>query len=113
MMQIDMKRLFILFLLTPLFTFSQKTNGSLRGKVISADGEPATGVTVELKKARRIAMTDGNGIFFLQHLQALSDTLVISSVAANFYIQDVKLKAGEALNIGSIRLTYNIARLQA
>lgn len=95
----------------PLFLFSQPT-GSIRGRVLNADGEPAFAVTVELKKTGRMMMTSENGLFVMEHLAAVSDTVVISSVGTAYYKQAIKLNIEESLDLGTIYLTRNITRLQ-
>ncbi len=115
-MKLSLKTIFLFlfssFLFIPLITISQKTNGSIRGKIVTVDGEPVIGITVELKKLGKIALTDAKGVFNLQHLPSLSDSFIISSVGLNFYKQEVELNSGQSLNIGTIHLTYNIAQLQ-
>lgn len=57
-------------------------------------------------------MTNDNGLFFLEHLAAFSDTLIISSIGTAYYKQAVKLNIGESMDMGTIYLTRNITRLQ-
>jgi iron complex outermembrane recepter protein len=104
---------FILFYLsTTSHLFAQKSGGSLKGSIVAINGESAAGITVELRKAGRITLTDKNGNFILQRLPTLKDTLVISSVGTHLYKQEVQLKGTEELNIGTIHLTQNITQLQ-
>ncbi len=104
---------FLFFLLLiPFSVFSQKPGGSINGTILTVDGEPVSGATIVLKKLGKISMTDAKGNFTLQHLPGFTDSLSISLVGTNLYRQKVSLKTGESLNIGKIRLTYNIAQLQ-
>ncbi len=64
----------------PLSSFSQNTGGTIKGRIIDAEGKPAVNVTVRLKKLRQTTLTDNKGYFALLHLPALRDTLLISSV---------------------------------
>ena len=106
-------RLFMaIFLLMPKLIFSQKPNGYIKGKIITMDGKAAEGVTVTLVKLKKVTITDANGTFFLQHLPGMQDSLVLSSVGTKIFTQTVNLKAGESLNIGTVRLSYNITQLQ-
>jgi hypothetical protein len=50
----------LFLLLSPKITFSQKSTSVINGTVLSADGEPANGVTIELKKSKRVAVADAN-----------------------------------------------------
>ncbi len=106
--------LFLLFFafLIPDKSYCQKPGGSITGTILTVDGGPVSGATIQLQKLGKIAISDANGVFVLQHLPAFSDSLVISMVGANLYKQSVTLKPNESLNIKSIRLTYNIAQLQ-
>jgi len=54
-----------------------------------------------------------NGVFVIKHLPPISDTLVISSVGSKPFMQAVLLKGGEAVDLGTIRLSYQIAKLQS
>jgi iron complex outermembrane recepter protein len=99
-------------LLLPVLLFSQKPTASIKGKIVSSDGAPATGVTIELKQLKRIAVSDSKGYFSLQRLPALSDSLIISSVGTNLYRQKVNLSRGDVIDLGIIHLTISIAVLQ-
>lgn len=91
--------------------FAQKNNGSIRGRIIAADGSPAY-VTIELKKLNRITVTDNNGNFKLQNLPALNDTLIITSAESKTYTHPVTIGNGEAVTLGDIHLTFYISQLQ-
>ncbi|HVU59096.1 MAG TPA: TonB-dependent siderophore receptor [Puia sp.] len=90
----------------------QSNAGKITGRVVNADGLPAENLNIELKKAHRITNTDGNGRFVLSHLGALHDTLVISSVDLHSFIIPIDLTNAQTLDLGDIRLTYNIKELQ-
>ncbi len=89
----------------------QDQGGSIRGRVITADGLPAY-VTVELKKQRKISSTDNNGYFILTNLPALQDTLIFTSVQSRIHALPVRLARNQALDAGVVRLTAGIAQLQ-
>ncbi|MBS1598278.1 MAG: TonB-dependent siderophore receptor [Bacteroidetes bacterium] len=102
----------IFFLLGHFNSYSQKTTGVIKGKILAADGKPAISVTVELKQLKRIAITNDNGFFILQHLPYLEDSLIISSVESELSGSAIKLKNGEVKDLGIIRLALNIKQLQ-
>ena len=108
-----MNRFFYLFVC--LFylqnSFAQKNNAVIKGRIISADGTPAY-VTVELKNFKRITVTDNNGNFKLQSLPALEDTLLVTSVDSKEFGQVIKLNKNEIINIGEVRLSFNVRQLQ-
>ncbi len=111
-MKATFKFLVFFLLLIPISIFSQKPSGSISGKILTIDGEPVSGATITLQKLGKISTTDAKGNFNLQHLQGLTDSLIISLVGTKLYKQPVSLNKNETLNIGVIRLTYNIAQLQ-
>ena len=103
----------LLFLLFSCFISAQKNTSIIKGKIIGADGNAGANVTVLLKKLNRITVTDDNGFFIFQHLPALSDTLLITSVEAKPTSRFIILAKGQTLNIGSIQLNYNIRQLES
>lgn len=90
---------------------AQKSNGSIKGRIFTAGGQPAY-VTVELKKLKKTTVTDNNGNFKLLGLPPLQDTLVITSVEFKTYRQPITLQTNEAANLGNIHLTFKITQLQ-
>lgn len=94
-----------------LVAFSQNRAGSISGRIFNADGTPAY-VTVELKKLKKIKLTDNNGKFKFQNLPATYDTLIISSVEFRTYMQPVMINKNEELDLGDIHLAFNIGQLQ-
>jgi iron complex outermembrane receptor protein len=96
----------------PFLLFSQKQTASIRGKIVDVDGEPAGGVTIEIKKLGRISVSDSRGNFIFQDLPALSDSLFISSVETNFLKQPFHLDNAEHLDLGIIHLNKNVTLLQ-
>jgi len=92
--------------------FSQKVTGVVKGRIVAADGNPAISVSVELKKLKRLAITNENGFFILQHLPAFQDSLVVSSVGAEIYGTEIKLNSGEVRDLGTVTLSKSIKQLQ-
>ncbi|MBZ5856926.1 TonB-dependent siderophore receptor [Flavihumibacter profundi] len=97
--------LLVLVLYFPIPAFPQKNVGSLKGKILTASGDLAVAVTVQLKKNGKMTQTDANGNFILQHLPLLQDTLVITSVASDFLVQAVNIKDGSPVDLGTITLS--------
>jgi len=111
-----MKTAFVCLLVT-LFLFpsnaiSQKPAGIIKGKILASDGNPAIYISVELKKLKRIVFTNENGVFIFQHLPALQDSLIVSSIESEIYNRKMKLNAGELMDLGIITLAYNVKQLQ-
>lgn len=102
---------FILSLLFFHVGFAQAQIGSIKGRIISPDGNPAY-VTVELKKLARITITDNNGNFKLQKLPAMQDTLIITSVGTQLLALPVVIPNNGATDFGNIQLTFTIGQMQ-
>ena len=98
----------------PIFSQAnaQKSEGILKGKIITSDGKPAAFVTVELKKLKRLAFSDNDGLFIFTQLPAFTDTLIISSVELKGYKQAIGFEKDETVDLGIIRLRENVPQLQ-
>lgn len=72
--------LFCLMILTATAFANEDEKGGITGKVTTADGEPAAGVTVQVKGTNRTGLTDDNGIFTLKNVPAGKQILEISLV---------------------------------
>src|ERR1700689_828181 len=111
-----MKLSLFIFLATFLFnsfiTTAQKNSSSIKGRIFDAEGKPAANINIELQKIKRIAVTDDNGFFILQHLPALKDTLIISSIDSKSTIREINLERDQTIDLGIIRLEYNVKQLQ-
>jgi iron complex outermembrane receptor protein len=102
-----------MFMFFSLNTFSQTVGATMKGKIIDADGTPMASLTVRLKKFRAVTVTNNNGLFIFHGLPALQDTLIISSVNSKSLFQAVSLSVNETIDIGIIRLEYNVKQLQS
>ncbi|MEO8416403.1 MAG: TonB-dependent siderophore receptor [Ginsengibacter sp.] len=104
--------LLLILFISPLKNIAQKHTGIIKGSIMSADGNPAGNITVELKKSGKVAITDEDGNFILQHLPPLKDTLVISAVDSKLFYRLVNLVVNQTIDVGIIKLEYNIQQLQ-
>jgi iron complex outermembrane recepter protein len=105
----------IALLLTLLFSdqiMAQKNTASIKGKIIGADGNPGINVTVALKKSGKETVTNNEGVFVIQHLPAMSDTLIVSSIESKSIWQIVTVSANETVDVGIIELKYNVRQLE-
>lgn len=112
-----MKTIFIniftsIIILLPVLLFSQKTVSSVKGIVLTAEGESAAGVTIQLKKSGQMTVTDAKGVFTFQHVSNLSDSLLISSLSEYLYSTNVTVSPGQTVDLGIIHLPKNIKLLQ-
>jgi iron complex outermembrane recepter protein len=114
-MKTAIARYVIFHLLSIAFSLSsmgQRGTGLIKGQILAADGTPASGVSIELRNQKRIALSDNNGFFTLRHLPALRDTLIVSSVDSKLFFHAVELAEGDQINMGVLRLENNISQLQ-
>lgn len=68
----------------------------VRGRIVNDKGEPAAGVTVEVKGTKRITSTDNNGEFVLNNIDGRS-TLIITG--ANIETYELKMNDKAVVNI--------------
>lgn len=84
------------FVLIPLFSFSQ--GGGLTGIITTHDGHPASGVYIELKNNKKIAVSNDDGTFEFVKLKPGIDTLSISFVGLQ--------KISKTVNISEEKVTF-------
>lgn len=109
-----MKNLYTLFfvLLTGILTVKAQTNtiantlppaeneeqpGTIKGKVITTDGQPAAFVNVTLKEIKKGTITTEDGLFVLHHVKKGNYTLVISHTGLETQEKPVSINTGETL----------------
>ena len=90
---------------------AQRNAGSIKGRIIDANGRPAY-VSVALKKLGKLTLTDDDGFFELLNLPALKDTLVVTSIESRTYIRPVNLEKNNSVNLGDIQLGFQVRQLQ-
>lgn len=100
----------LLFVCTLVAVAAEET-GVIRGKVTTADGNPAEAVTVTFKGTKRSAITDENGVFFLRNLAPGNYTIEISLVGYETVQQEVTVKEKETVNV-TIQLTVSTKDLE-
>lgn len=101
---------FLLLLSCLFFTagygFAQSTTGSLKGKVSTAEGSPAEGVTVQIAGTTKGTITDDQGAFAFRKLTAGTYTLMITLTGYEKEVQEVEINAGDETNV-AITLKVN------
>jgi iron complex outermembrane receptor protein len=105
--------LFCFFVLYSLNTFSQTPGGTIKGKIVDADGKPAANVNLRIKKLNRATVTNNNGLFIFRSLPALQDTLVVSAVDFRTVRRAVSLTTNQTIDIGTIKLDHKLQQLQS
>ncbi len=111
-----MKSLFRLFLI-PFFLFATylhanaQNNGTIQGKVLTADRKPAENVSVRLQGTRYGSMTDENGDYTFR-APAGSYTLVISQVGIQSTESPVNIIAGKTSRVPVLTINTGNAQLK-
>lgn len=95
--------LVVTFVLSLNFAFAQEQTVKLRGKILTADGQPAWGLSLSIKNTKTVVYTDRDGNFVIS-APAGNSVLVIKSSVSN-QEQEVAIEAtsDKALATISIR----------
>ncbi|GAB3739010.1 TonB-dependent siderophore receptor [Spirosoma lituiforme] len=86
--------------------------GTLRGKVVSADGNPVEAVTIRLKGTRQGTMSTTDGHYEFKTVKAGDYTLQISLVGLETKEQAVRVQADQTTDVPTIMLNENTNQLQ-
>lgn len=70
----------IIFAIPGVFAFPDEAGGSVKGKITTSDGTPATGVSIVITGSTKAAVTDEDGSFIITNIQPGEYTLQISLV---------------------------------
>jgi len=105
-----MKRNYVIFLLCFLYCSAFSQEGTkLKGIVIDAyTKQPVQGVSILLKSTGETTLSEYDGAFYFDGIEAGSDTLVISSPEINTLYKQVDIIAGQMNDAGTIVLPMNI-----
>jgi iron complex outermembrane receptor protein len=101
----------LLFLFTGLQTVLMAQQGTLQGKVTTADGKPADGITVGIVNKRWATATNEQGEYKLTGIKPGSYTIRVTAVGLKPVDKTVTLNDGEIL-VTDFILTENHATLQ-
>lgn len=82
---------------SPFTISSDLPAGSISGQIKTADGQPATFVTVAIKENGKMTLTDDNGYFVIKGLKEGVYTLEISMVGVRTQQKAVSVKKDETL----------------
>lgn len=109
------KTLSILVLLAAVFLpfkpMAQIRHGSVSGAVITSDGQPAEGVSVQLVKTSWGSITDEKGNFRIQGIRPGVYTIKVSAVGTSAEEQSITVTAGEMLRL-QFQLKVNANELE-
>lgn len=110
-MQIPIRFQFFLLLLFYSFTALAQQNGNIKGKVTTADGEPAAYVSIGLKNKNQGTSTTETGEYNLSRIKPGNYTLSVSAVGINKQEKNITVSAGQVLVV-NFSLTENSQTLK-
>jgi iron complex outermembrane receptor protein len=85
--------------------------GTIKGRVTTADGQPAASVTVVLKGTKKAVVTEENGTFTINHVKSGNYEIEISQVGFETLVQPVRVD-GNSITAVSIQLKLSSKQLQ-
>jgi TonB-dependent siderophore receptor len=104
----------LLFVLICSFSFfpavANEVTGEIKGKVLSLDGLPVAGVTIEIRSLKRSAVTDDQGNFHFKKLAADDYTLSVSFIGYASVEKQVQV-AANAISDLEIQLSLSYTQL--
>jgi iron complex outermembrane receptor protein len=111
-MKIKLRFTLLLILITGLQTvlFAQQQS-ALQGKVTTADGEPAEGITVGLVNVKKTTATNKQGEYKLNGVKPGTYTIRVTGIGLTTVEKSVTINAGEIL-VTNFSLNENHAALQ-
>lgn len=86
-------------------------SGTIRGKIVSSDGEPASGVSIAVKGTSFMTITDEEGQFQLKVPEG-EYVLAFSSIGVKTIEYPVKVRAGKLTVLPTVTLDKSAAQLQ-
>ncbi len=102
-----MRKTYLIILLISLLStsYAQENTGAIQGKVLNqTDGEPLTGVSIQVQGSSQGAVTDIQGNFQISNLNSGLQTLIFSFVGYRRYTTTVQVIAGRTSNLGNVSL---------
>lgn len=111
MKKLLMRSVLILLGLISFFANAQSKKGTLKGKVLSAEGTPAAYVPVGLKDTKYGAVTDENGFYTIK-APAGSYALTVQFVGHEVEEKQVEIKEEETTTVEDFTLRENAKELQ-
>ncbi|QNL48613.1 TonB-dependent receptor [Olivibacter sp. SDN3] len=100
----------VCFTISPLLTHAQ-TRSNLKGRVLTADGEPAVGVSVTLIELKQGSSTDENGDYEINNVPYGVYTIRVSALGLNAKSLDIEVVSPE-MQIPLFTLTENASALR-
>jgi iron complex outermembrane receptor protein len=92
-MKIQIKILFILFFTT--FVINAQEIGTVKGKILSADGFPLNNISIKLGKVAAITQTNPNGEFIFRNFPIGIHTITLEGIGLTKQSKEIKVDANE------------------
>lgn len=111
--QLLKKSIYTLMLLFTTFysAFSQQTSATIEGKVVTLDGQPASGVSITLKGTGRGTITDAAGAYRLEKIKKGTYAIFASAVGLKPAQQSITIGADESYTV-DFTLSVNAGQLK-
>ncbi|WP_017256817.1 TonB-dependent receptor [Pedobacter arcticus] len=93
-------------------SFAQNKTSKITGKITDEDGLPIPGALIKIQNAATSTVSDVDGIFKLENLNAGNYTLLISSVGMSAQQKQVSLKEGASL-LFNVSLASSVQTLES
>ncbi|HEX6180661.1 MAG TPA: TonB-dependent receptor [Chitinophagaceae bacterium] len=105
-----MRKIYLTGLAIAACTVAMAQTGNVTGKVVTADGQPASYVTITLKELNTATLTDDEGIFRIAHLKPGTYTITASHIGLSTIEYSVTVAANTNASVG-IELTETSRQL--
>ncbi|MDR6785919.1 iron complex outermembrane receptor protein [Pedobacter africanus] len=99
------------FLVLTALPASAQQNATIKGRVVTAEGKPAEGISVKIKGRKIGDATNGKGEYKISNVSPGDYTLQISAIGISYQERQVTVTAGEELQ-QNFSLSETNARLQ-
>lgn len=103
-------RLILFFLIGGFFLQAQ--NASLKGRILTSDGQPAENVTVLIQGTDKVTVSDKGGDYQLQNLKEGKYTVLYSFIGLQTQQKSVQLNNGVQTLVENVILSESTARLE-
>lgn len=92
-------------------SYGQNRNGNIQGKILTNDGQPAAGVSIQVLRTAWGTISDEKGEFRIPAIRPGNYTIKASAVGTGVQEQQITVSAGQTLRI-EFNLTVNASELQ-
>ncbi|MTI33231.1 TonB-dependent receptor [Xanthovirga aplysinae] len=109
-----MKKFLLIFTLSIFTLAAQAQTGSVKGRILDTDtGEGLFGASVAIKGTTLGAMSDFDGNFIIEKVEAGKHSLLVSYVGYEEFTQEISVKEGETIDISDIKLKGGLLNLES